>query len=339
MLVAYDNYVAIAKCSLPQYTRYARLFFYLYAFQTFLAITLTSLTTILHAIPGYDEAGYFAGFAATAVIAFNSLIPFRNAYKESSEAAVILARHLDLREPIPGKLLYKLANTPILWFSHPTSSCAKNITPRLARSAGQSLTLQPNRQEQRTLGNPGQSTNQVPKTRQFLGQSDGQSRSQFVGESGQTTVRSYDRPSAQSNGRFRFQAVNQTAIINCVITRFDTIATRLFKIYYSVMTCQIILTTLTSLFHAFNSMPLIDVPADVARTLGIAFGGVATLLGAILLAFPVEVAARQCRQAYALTFEYYLSGSPIPDAVLDCLYEVDTMLFMNPMYESSCISA
>lgn len=331
--VPYDSYADIAKCSLTHYIRYARLFFYLYAFQTTLVMTLTSLTTVLHAIPGYDELGYYAGFAASVIIALNALIPFRDASKQSTEASVVLARHLQLREPMSGKVLYSLTNTSTLWLSHPISFCVKKIDPRSVRSTGRSLNVQPIRQTQNSSG----LTRNMNQTRQFIGQSDRQSRSQFVGESGQTTTRSYVRPSAQSNGLFQKQFVNQTDVMRCVITKFDMVASRLFSLYYVIMIIQITFTTLTALFHAFNSVSAIDVPADTARGLGIAFGGFATLLSAILATFPIEVAARQCRQAYALSFEYFITDAPVPESVLDCLYEVDTLCFSNPMYEDDCV--
>lgn len=335
MLIPYGNFADVAKCSLSLYTRYARLFFYLNAFQTILALSLTALTTVLHAIPGYDEFGYLAGFAATFVIAINSLIPFRDASKQSSEASLVLARHINLQESMSGKLLYKLTNTPTLWLSHPTSYCVNKNVPR---TLGQSRTMESNRQTQNSLSqNTAQTRQSNGQTRtQFVGES-GQRKNPFVGESGQTTTRDYARPSSGSNGVFRMQSVNQMAIIKCVIKKFDLIASRLFGLYYVIMIIQITFTILTSLFHAFNSMTLIEVPPDTARVFGLAFGGVSTLLGTVLATFPIEVAARQSREAYALTFEYYVSGSPVPDSVLDCLYEVNTLCFQNPMYESKCI--
>tara|TARA_B110001450_G_scaffold251866_1_gene272597 strand:+ start:548 stop:1612 length:1065 start_codon:yes stop_codon:yes gene_type:complete len=325
-LVPYDSYADIAKCSLTHYIRYARLFFYLYAFQTILMITLTSLTTVLHAIPGYDELGYCVGFAASVVIAINAVIPLRDASKQSTEASVVLARHIQLREPMSGKVLYNLTNTSSLWLSHPTTFCAKINSPRSVRSTGRSLNLQAIRQTQNSSGltqNPNQTR---------------QSRSQFVGESGQTITRNYVRPSAQSNVLSQKQSVTQTNDMRCVIIQFDVVATRLFSLYYLIITIQIIFTTASALFHAFKSVSsTINIPDDTARGLGIAFGGFATLLGAILATFPIEIAARQCRQAYALSFEYFITNAPVPAWVLDCLYEVNTLCFSNPIFKDNCV--
>ena len=119
---------------------------------------------------------------------------------------------------------------------------------------------------------------------------------------------------------------------------FDRLASRLFAIYYAMMCTQIVFTTITALFHSFISRSTVNVPAGTARVVGTTFGALATLIATLLASFPVEVCARQCRNAYALSFEFYVTDVPVPNTVLDYLYEVDTLCFENPLYTSKCVT-
>lgn len=329
MYVEYDEYVGVARCSLKHYVGYAKIFYILYSFMSILCLALTALTTILHAIPGYDELGYLVGFAASFVVAINSLVPFRDASRQSSESSVLLARHLSLQKPLHVKTLYYLANTSTLWLMHPTSKC-RALSVRHHGAVPPSSMLGPSRASVPRKQSAMSSIRTVSTPRAAL-QPNGQTRGQVSrSNSNPASSRSAREPSTLTNA--------SNASMHCAITKFDRLAAALYTIYYTVMTLQIILTTLTALFHSFDSMSIIDVSSDAARTLGIVSGGIATLIAGFLTAFPVEVCARQCRNAYALSFEYYVTKAPVPESVLDQLYEVDTLCFQNPMYVSNCPS-
>lgn len=293
MAVPYEQYADLFLCTAPRMMRYSNLFYTIAICQTGVVSLLALTTTVLHTVDAFDELGYILGFGATLVSALNSLLPMRAAAVQSAHAAAVMNRHLQTRDSISPKLLYFIAGTDCLWFSHPTSFCIqRHAQPSLMRHARSPSTGTPTTTE--------------------------------------ATVRHSASPTrAAPTQTSRVQ-------IGCVVLGFDKLAKQFYAIYCGLMFVQLSTITIATMFHVLDADTL-RMPESTVSAIGTVFGGVATAIVGLLAIIPVEVSAHQCRDAYAATLEYWISGTPVPPTVLEAVYSASTLWHTNPIYASHCL--
>lgn len=284
-MIPYEQYNPVFRCALPHMVHLSKVFTIIGIAQSLLGIVLSVFTASLHAVPDYATLGYSAGFFASAIISFSSVFPFRAAASDMNNAAVLTTRFLQTRQPMEPKLLYLIASTDSLWFSHPTSRCVPSRETSLTASS-----------------NSSNFTNRVPIPARAT------------------------------------QVKKVAPQMGCVIIGFDRLAKFFYSMHYFAQALLTLSITLSALFHVFDAS-LIKVDDTVASTIGIATGSIAALVLSISNRFSFQNYAVQCRRAYALSFEFWLTEKEIPTVVLDRIYSVNTLCWTNPIYATSCVQA
>lgn len=124
-------------------------------------------------------------------------------------------------------------------------------------------------------------------------------------------------------------------LLRCVANDFNRIVVRLKFVFYTLVSFQVLFSTLSALMHANEKSGLLGDENTVILE-GLIYAITSELIAGIIIVIPISTSLDNCKKSYILAVEYAVSREAVPRKMLIQMYEANTLCFTHPFARSEC---
>jgi hypothetical protein len=303
VLIPYEDYYFLFRESIPSFQWKMQVYSIVSYFLSLSALSLTTLTTVLHTQRGGSLVGFESettsqviGFFATLVTSFNVFFPTSRLYVDYKNKISVMVTFLKTRQPISSRTLFSIFDSEFVFLNSPTNG-------KFYVGMEQSLvsTLRSRGTVSQLEGNASRREKPPPEE---------------SGERGERRT-------------IPFEKVKASILFS--VRKYEWLSSYFSSLFYFLSFLQVLFTSLSSFFHEYNLFP----GTNVAPVLGLVFGILGTLIHAVVGVIPVEEASSSCRTSTSICKEILIGKIDPDETTIAFLFSTNCLFFKNPILQSS----